>query len=174
MGLVIRQVGEKSLINVEDPSVLPVAGDLQRPRKRQRVPGDDHRVGPVPVAVHVVLHVTPASGRNLLPVSGVVRLDGESPAIAVQNVVVGDSITRRQDLDDALGKSVGDLAEEEEDREDESTGAGGHRRKTREEGLWRMRFLVFSMGIEKTKWRRNKRVLGGGASGLLYGTDFKS
>ncbi|GFS33626.1 HAD superfamily, subfamily IIIB acid phosphatase [Actinidia rufa] len=78
VGRVVRHIGEQRLVDVENPGVLAVSGDLHRIRKRQRASGGDVRVGPEPVTGHVLLHVLLATRRDLTPRSGVVGLDGEN------------------------------------------------------------------------------------------------
>lgn len=102
MRLIVGKIGEQSLIDVEDPSVLTISSDLNPPSEAQRVIRDGCRVGQVPVAGHVVLDEGDAPGRNAGPGSSVVGLDGESPAVAVE-VIVRDAVSFRRHLDDGLG-----------------------------------------------------------------------
>ena len=131
MGLVVRQVRDQSLIDVEHPHVPPVSSDLHRLREGERVLGHDLRVRRVPLAGHVVLHEALAPRRNGGPVPGVVGLDGEPPAVAVQIVIYPDFAVSGDQLDYRMGNSGGDKAEEEEASWDEVL-AGGHCRKSKE------------------------------------------
>lgn len=128
MSLIVRQVGEQSLIDVEDPRVLTIAAELHGLTERQRVIRNDPRVGRVPVADHVLLDEFDAPGRNAGPAPGVIGLNGKSPAVAVEVVVcpefsaVGDVFVRR-DLEDGLGQGGGDC---DKDDEEEEEAGGGH------------------------------------------------
>lgn len=54
IGRIIRYIREKRLVDVEDPGVLPVVGDLDALGKRQRLEGHSVRIGCVPLAAHIL------------------------------------------------------------------------------------------------------------------------
>lgn len=92
MGLIVREVGEERLVDVEDPRVHPVGGDLDGLRELQRVLGDSGRVRQVPVPGNVVLDEVQAPRGDGIPFPGVVGLDGELPALAVEGVAVPEEL----------------------------------------------------------------------------------
>ena len=112
MELVVGQVGEQSLIDIENPSVASAIGNLNGLRKRHRVLRHDLRVVPVLVSGHVVLHELHAPRRNGRPVTGVICLDGEPPAFAVYIVVYADLAVVGDDFSGGVNQV------EEEDREE--------------------------------------------------------
>lgn len=87
MDPVVIKIGQQRLVNVEDPDVLPVTGDLDRMRERDGLPGGNFRVRGVPVAVHVALDEAKALLRDQLPWAGVVRLHRQPPAVAEATAV---------------------------------------------------------------------------------------
>lgn len=132
MELVVGQVGEQSLIDIENPPVASAIGNLNGLRKPQRVLRHDLRVVPVPVSGHVVLHKLHAPRRNVRPVTGVICLDGEPPAFAVYIVVYADLAVVGDDFSGG-GNQV------EEDREE---GGHSHGWKSEKVMCWDMISLV--------------------------------
>ena len=131
MGRVVGQIGEQGLVDVENPDVLAIAGNLHRLGERQRVVGRELRVRPVPVAGHVILYPLHAPVWNRHPDSGVVGLDGESPAITEEDIVSGElggAAAIRRDSDEGIGKGARNEGEREGEEE---KAAGIHGRKPR-------------------------------------------
>lgn len=139
MGLVVRQIGEQRLVDVEHPGVAPVAGDLRGPGELRRVVRDDRRVRRVAVAAHVGGDELLAPRRDLGPAPGVVRLDGEPPALAVEAVVpedlpVAGERRLRVEADERLRRGGGREADEEEEEEGGEESAGRHGRSRKVHG----------------------------------------
>ncbi|GJN35835.1 hypothetical protein PR202_gb24645 [Eleusine coracana subsp. coracana] len=82
MSGVVRQVGERGLVDVEHPHILAVAGELERLSVGDGLVDDDARVAPVLLTEHVMADVALALGRHRLPVPLVVSFHGQAPAIA--------------------------------------------------------------------------------------------
>lgn len=72
MERIIGEIGKQSLINIKDPSVLPIASNLYGFSKGKGIESHDLRIREVAVTNGVLLHVALASGRNLNPGSCVV------------------------------------------------------------------------------------------------------
>lgn len=81
---VVRNIREQCLINVENPRILPVAGNSQSSGVRHRTVGDGLQLRLVPFAGDVFLHEIHALLRNPGPAAGIIRLHCEPPALAVQ------------------------------------------------------------------------------------------
>lgn len=86
----------------------------------------------VPFAGHVVLHEALAPLGNGGPDPEVVGLDGEPPAVAVEIVVNPDFAVAGDNLDDRVGNSGGDNAEEEEEDSWDEGLTGSHFQKSKE------------------------------------------
>lgn len=122
MGGVVRNIGEQGLINVENPGVPPIAGDHRCLGVNGGIVGDGLQIGLVELADDVILHETQALLRNPAPGTGIVGLDREPPAIAIQVIVVPaggvggqNCLLLRRDLDGRWGRPSGSGAEEEDD-----------------------------------------------------------
>lgn len=81
---IIGEIGEESLVDVENPRVLPVAAERHTPRELLRLFGDHFEVDRVPLPGHVLLHVLRAFLRNRPPRAQVVRLPRHAPRAAPQ------------------------------------------------------------------------------------------
>lgn len=114
---IIGYIREQRLIDVKDPGVVPVIGDLDASCKGQRLIHDDVGVRRVPRAAHVLLHEFAAPERDRPPEPGVVGLHREPPAVAVEVVVGegggGDGLGRGPEY--GLGWLGGHDPEEEEE-----------------------------------------------------------
>ncbi|KAL6006049.1 hypothetical protein ACLOJK_040094 [Asimina triloba] len=141
-GDIERQVGEQRLIDVENPDILAVAGDLHVLRVFQRESRDRLGIRRIPAPIHVRRHTADTPRRNLHPCSGVVRLHSESPAVAEDLVVVvradvpvvvggpeaDETGTLQKYLKNRAGSSD-DVEEEERGEDEEKRSAGIHCRK---------------------------------------------
>lgn len=81
---VVRKIGEQSLVNVEDPRILPIPAQFHAARKDSGLARHPIEIEAVRFAQQVVPHVIRALLRDRLPRIDIVGLDGESPAIALQ------------------------------------------------------------------------------------------
>jgi hypothetical protein len=79
---VVGEVGERGLVDVEHPHLLPFAGELQALGVGDGLVDDGAGVAPVVAAHHVVADVPLAAGRDGAPVAQGVGLHGEPPAVA--------------------------------------------------------------------------------------------
>lgn len=126
MGVVVGQVGEERLVDVEDPGVPAVAGDLDAGGEGEGVGGDHVRVGGVAVAGAVALHRPEAPLGDGAPGAGVVRLHREPPALAEQLVVPPPPAAAGDHAEDrGSGGGGGGDGEEGEGQEEEAAGEGG-------------------------------------------------
>nr|GMC65370.1 hypothetical protein ACMD2_12233 [Ipomoea batatas] len=128
MSLVVRNVRQQRLINIEHPSILPVAGDTHSPRERQRSVRHGIGIGAEPVAGHVILYEYLTSLRDQSPAGSVISLDGELPALAIQIVISrdfpatdypidGEEVAEfRREGENGLGSRCGKQWEEDEER----------------------------------------------------------
>lgn len=145
---VVGKIRQQRLVDVEDPRVLPVAGDLDPASERNRVVGDHQAVRRIPLSGHVFPDESDAYLRHLRPDPGVVSLDGEPPALAVEFVALPEApvsvpATFLRDLEDRMRSSDGEEGEEEEQRPE---GVHGGKEKTVESPFraFRFPFLFFA------------------------------
>nr|GMC63508.1 hypothetical protein ACMD2_12233 [Ipomoea batatas] len=125
MSLVVRNVRQQRLINIEHPSILPVAGDTHSPRESQRSVRHGIGIGAEPVAGHVILYEYLTSLRDQSPAGSVIGLDGELPALAIQIIISrnfpvtdypidGEEVAEfRREGENGLGSRCGKQWEEE-------------------------------------------------------------
>ena len=78
---VVGEVGERGLVDVEDPHLLAVAGELQALDVGDSLVNDNLGIAAVVTAEHVVPDVALAAGGDRLPVTHVVRLHTQPPAV---------------------------------------------------------------------------------------------
>lgn len=64
---IIGEIGEESLVDVENPRVLPVVAEWHSPRVLLRLFGDHFQVKRVAFPAHIVLHVLRAFLGNYRP-----------------------------------------------------------------------------------------------------------
>lgn len=121
---VVGHVGEQRLIDVKNPDVSAIAGDLHGLGEGERVVRDELGVRPVGIASHVILDELLATVGNGGPDSGVIGLDGESPAFAEEGVVPGAAAVGG-DSDEGIGESARKEGEKEGEEKDASGIHGG-------------------------------------------------
>ena len=80
---VIGKIGQESLVDVENPNIFAVAGELDAAREDRSLFRDSLQIDGVTSTHHVVLHVIGALRRNRAPRREIVGLRRESPARAI-------------------------------------------------------------------------------------------